>query len=172
MQSEVCVHCLASLAVFGADDVPSPAGSPEWIYTRAYTKARGMGLSIPLSDIAFRFGGNGHLTTTFAQSFADTPSLLEPWQCERLFTYGRCGRRRTSPEHPHLRGCAGRPLARILGEYSLALWRFVMLWEHGPRASKWFKACEFPHQREQGANSISGVSSQLLTEPAVMPAKK
>ena len=31
MQREVRVHCPASLAVFGADDVPSPAGSPEWI---------------------------------------------------------------------------------------------------------------------------------------------
>src|SRR6218665_2693577 len=31
MQSEVRVHCSASLAVFGADDVPPFAGSSQWI---------------------------------------------------------------------------------------------------------------------------------------------
>lgn len=31
MQSEVRVHCFASLAVFGADDVPSSTGSSQWI---------------------------------------------------------------------------------------------------------------------------------------------
>jgi hypothetical protein len=31
MQNEVRVHCFVSLAVFGANDVPPSAGSPEWI---------------------------------------------------------------------------------------------------------------------------------------------
>lgn len=31
MQSEVRIYCIASLAVFGADDVPSSAGSSQWI---------------------------------------------------------------------------------------------------------------------------------------------
>lgn len=33
MQSEVRVHCPALLAVFGADDVPPPAGSPQVDFT-------------------------------------------------------------------------------------------------------------------------------------------
>jgi len=31
MQSEVRVHCPASLAVFCADDVPPPAGLSQWV---------------------------------------------------------------------------------------------------------------------------------------------
>ncbi len=33
IQNEVCIHCSASLAVFGADDVPPSVGSSQWIYT-------------------------------------------------------------------------------------------------------------------------------------------
>lgn len=50
-----------------------------WTLKEAYTKARGMGLSIPLSDIAFRFGENGQLTPTFALSLGDTQSRWRFW---------------------------------------------------------------------------------------------
>lgn len=50
-----------------------------WTLKEAYTKARGMGLSIPLSDIAFRFGENGQLATAFAQSLGDVPSRWRFW---------------------------------------------------------------------------------------------
>ena len=50
-----------------------------WTLKEAYTKARGMGLSIPLSDIAFRFDEDGRLTVTFASSLDETPSRWRFW---------------------------------------------------------------------------------------------
>jgi 4'-phosphopantetheinyl transferase len=50
-----------------------------WTLKEAYIKARGMGLSIHLSDIALRFGENGRLATAFAQSLGDVPSRWRFW---------------------------------------------------------------------------------------------
>lgn len=98
-----------------------------WTLKEAYTKARGMGLSIPLSDIAFRFGENGHLTTTFAQSFADTPSRWRFWSLGNASGFSLAVAAATAGPAPNIRIFEGVLDDRWRESSANILWHYGVL---------------------------------------------
>jgi 4'-phosphopantetheinyl transferase len=103
---EIADRYFAPEEVMDLRDLPE-ARQPErfvqlWTLKESYIKARGMGLSIPLNQFAFRFPRPGRLTLAMQPALGDAPANWHFWQLRaRLHTLAVCARR-LSGEPPQL----------------------------------------------------------------------